>query len=219
MPRPDRMLRQAGLAFGLALFAFARGNPWPSQPAIPIQRLIGASETSTPDPELPTASPTGTLSPSPSDEVSSTPTPGLTPSLTPEEPPSSPTPSDSPTSTAVDPSPTATATLTTTPIPTPSETATPSASPTAPTPFAPQAVLINEIAWAGTIASANDEWIELHNPGPDPIDLTGWRLSDSGDISFTLSGRKLKGGFTLVRLKRGDGEWLLTSSFGVNESR
>ena len=188
MPRPDRMLRQAGLAFGLALFAFARGNPWPSQPAIPIQRLIGASETSTPNPELPTASPTGTLSPSPSDEVSSTPTPGLTPSLTPEEPPSSPTPSDSPTSTAVDPSPTATATLTTTPIPTPSETATPSASPTAPTPFAPQAVLINEIAWAGTIASANDEWIELHNPGPDPIDLTGWRLSDSGDISFTLSG-------------------------------
>lgn len=48
--------------------------------------------------------------------------------------------------------------------------------------------MINEIAWAGTVASANDEWIELHNPGPDPIDLTGWRLSDSGDISFTLSG-------------------------------
>lgn len=48
--------------------------------------------------------------------------------------------------------------------------------------------MINEIAWAGTIASANDEWIELHNPGPDPIDLAGWRLSDGGDINVSLSG-------------------------------
>jgi hypothetical protein len=49
-------------------------------------------------------------------------------------------------------------------------------------------VLINEVAWAGTQASSNDEWIELWNPGPDPIDLTGWTLTDGGDLTVTFSG-------------------------------
>jgi hypothetical protein len=57
-----------------------------------------------------------------------------------------------------------------------------------PTPYPPQALLINEIAWAGTVASANDEWIELHNPGSVPIELSGWTLSDSGDLNISLSG-------------------------------
>jgi bifunctional non-homologous end joining protein LigD len=30
-----------------------------------------------------------------------------------------------------------------------------------------------------------------------------------GKLAFTLNGRKLKGGFALVRLRRGDGDWLL----------
>jgi hypothetical protein len=59
-------------------------------------------------------------------------------------------------------------------------------------------VLINEIAWAGTLASANDEWIELHNPGPQPTDLDGWRLSDGGDIGFYLSGGIAPFGFFLL---------------------
>jgi uncharacterized repeat protein (TIGR01451 family) len=37
-------------------------------------------------------------------------------------------------------------------------------------------VLINEVAWAGTAASVNDEWIELYNPGSNPINLSGWVL-------------------------------------------
>jgi len=37
-------------------------------------------------------------------------------------------------------------------------------------------VMINEIAWAGTAASANDEWIELYNAGEEPVDLSGWTL-------------------------------------------
>jgi hypothetical protein len=49
-------------------------------------------------------------------------------------------------------------------------------------------VLINEVAWGGTLASPHDEWIELHNPGASSIDLAGWRLSDGGDISIRLSG-------------------------------
>ena len=48
--------------------------------------------------------------------------------------------------------------------------------------------MINEIAWAGTLASAHDEWIELHNPGSQSIDLNDWVLTDGGDINVSLSG-------------------------------
>jgi len=36
--------------------------------------------------------------------------------------------------------------------------------------------VISEIAWAGAAADPTAEWIELVNPGSEPIDLTGWRL-------------------------------------------
>ncbi len=56
----------------------------------------------------------------------------------------------------------------------PTLTPTPSASPT-PTDSEspPPAIRINEIAWAGTAASAFDEWIELANLGDDPVALGG----------------------------------------------
>jgi hypothetical protein len=63
-----------------------------------------------------------------------------------------------------------------------------------PTPFVEptnvpqQAVLINEIAWSGTLASSSDEWIELHNPRELAVSLAGWRLTDGADISISLSG-------------------------------
>jgi hypothetical protein len=37
-------------------------------------------------------------------------------------------------------------------------------------------VVINEVAWGGTAASASDEWLELYNHGESPADLTGWTL-------------------------------------------
>ncbi|MGC8963588.1 MAG: Ig-like domain-containing protein, partial [Candidatus Bipolaricaulaceae bacterium] len=37
-------------------------------------------------------------------------------------------------------------------------------------------VVIHEIAWAGTEASAEDQWIELLNVTDQPVDLSGWRL-------------------------------------------
>jgi hypothetical protein len=37
-------------------------------------------------------------------------------------------------------------------------------------------VIISEIAWAGTFASSEDEWIEIRNVGGTPVDLTGWVL-------------------------------------------
>jgi len=60
-------------------------------------------------------------------------------------------------------------------------------------------VIINEIAWMGTLASANDEWIELFNDGSDAVDLSGWSLAaDDGEPSITLSGTIDAGGFFLL---------------------
>lgn len=40
------------------------------------------------------------------------------------------------------------------------------------------AVVINEIAWAGSLDNSNDEWIELYNPGSQSVDLSGWMIID-----------------------------------------
>jgi hypothetical protein len=66
------------------------------------------------------------------------------------------------------------------------------------TPFPPLSVLINEVAWAGTRTSANDEWIELHNPRAEEIDLANWTLTDGGDIDLTLAGTISGHGFFLL---------------------
>jgi len=50
-------------------------------------------------------------------------------------------------------------------------------------------VVINEIAWMGTRASSNDEWIELYNTTKEPIDLNGWTLKASdGTPQINLAG-------------------------------
>jgi len=41
----------------------------------------------------------------------------------------------------------------------------------------PPAVIINELAWAGSSASSDDEWIELKNTTPKDIDLAGWQIT------------------------------------------
>jgi hypothetical protein len=88
---------------------------------------------------------------------------------------------------------------TTTPIPEPTPTPTPTIDPElTPTPFAPQTILINEIAWAGTLASSNDEWIELFNPSNQLINLEGWMLTDGNDIRISLSGTISASGFYLL---------------------
>lgn len=37
-------------------------------------------------------------------------------------------------------------------------------------------MILSEIAWAGTAADPNDEWIELANLGDEPVALSGWVL-------------------------------------------
>lgn len=49
------------------------------------------------------------------------------------------------------------------------------------------AISFSEVAWMGNVDSANYEWIELHNDG-DAVDVTGWTVSDAGNLSIELAG-------------------------------
>lgn len=160
--------------------------------------------TTVPSPSLtPTETPTSTPLP-PAD--TSTPLPAPTETLTPE-PVSTNTSTPTSTSTVL-PTGTATATVTleTTTLTTtleaatvaPTETATLTATPTPDlsslvsssiTALAmPEDVVINEVAWSGTAASANHEWLELYNTTALTVALTGWVITNTGSISIPLSG-------------------------------
>ncbi len=68
-------------------------------------------------------------------------------------------------------------------------------------------VVINEIAWMGTNASANDEWIELRNTSPKDISLSGWKFlfaknassTPDGEIAFEDGDMLSAGGFLLLK--------------------
>ncbi len=64
-----------------------------------------------------------------------------------------------------------------------------------------QNVIINEVAWMGTLNSYNDEWIELYNQENYPIDLGGWILeTEDKGINIILNGViKAKSYFLLER--------------------
>jgi phosphatidylserine/phosphatidylglycerophosphate/cardiolipin synthase-like enzyme len=50
-------------------------------------------------------------------------------------------------------------------------------------------VVVNEIAWMGTLNSYSDEWIELHNNSSQDITLDGWHLNATdGTPSIALNG-------------------------------
>lgn len=60
-----------------------------------------------------------------------------------------------------------------------------------------EAVLINEVAWAGTNASSADEYFELK--GPPGLDLTSWRLEAvDGSPAISLTGVISTTGFYLL---------------------
>ncbi|MCB0118375.1 MAG: lamin tail domain-containing protein, partial [Anaerolineales bacterium] len=64
-------------------------------------------------------------------------------------------------------------------------------------------VILNEIAWGGTGASSEDEWIELYNPSDSSITITGWKIrknscGSSGTDYISLSGSVSKGGYFLL---------------------
>lgn len=95
-------------------------------------------------------------------------------------------------------SPGATSTPTFAPTPTSTATLTPTRT-TTPTPAVSMAIIINEVAWMGTAANANHEWIELHNPSTTAIDISGWKLTTSDNtLSIPLSGIIPAGGYFLL---------------------
>ncbi len=50
-------------------------------------------------------------------------------------------------------------------------------------------IIISEVAWAGTLHSPSDEWVELYNSGQNAVDIAGWTLADSsGDLFVELAG-------------------------------
>lgn len=62
-----------------------------------------------------------------------------------------------------------------------------------------QPIVINEIAWAGTSASAFDEWIELYNHSPYDINLSNVLLTaHDGAPSIQLSGIATTSSFYLI---------------------
>ena len=60
-------------------------------------------------------------------------------------------------------------------------------------------VVINEVAWMGAKAQANDEWIELYNKTDFDIDLSGWTLeSRNKALSVALAGVISSRGYFLL---------------------
>ncbi len=62
-----------------------------------------------------------------------------------------------------------------------------------------QNLIINEVAWMGTVNSANDEWMEFKNISGGDIDLDGYQVIDLGEqIKIQLTGKLPAGGFYLL---------------------
>lgn len=59
-------------------------------------------------------------------------------------------------------------------------------------------VVINEIAWMGTLDDSNDEWLELYNNTDQEIDLLNWYIEDDDSSKYTLSGKIEAHGFFLI---------------------
>ncbi|MCJ7511903.1 MAG: lamin tail domain-containing protein, partial [Anaerolineales bacterium] len=147
-----------------------------SEPPAPEDSELSdfVGETTIPSPTLlpsPSGTPTSLETPTPAATEGSTMTPTATASAS-----SPPTPSSTPTGLET-PTPTPTPTETSTPTPTSTSTPSPTVPLSLARAFPAGAVWINEVAWAGTLASSSDEWIELYNPGSEAIDLSGWRLT------------------------------------------
>lgn len=80
-----------------------------------------------------------------------------------------------------------------------------------PVPVLGAGVIINEIAWMGTVpkagesaqAAANNEWLELFNSSPAPVSLDGWKITaGDGMPDIHLSGVITAGSYFL--LERGN---------------
>jgi hypothetical protein len=195
--RPARAVLLAGLIFFLSAFSFPGRKgamPW-------LDNTPGTVPAFTETPSTPTQSPIPSLTYTPSESTTEEPTPSPIPSETPN-PSSTIQPTYTPPlSETAPPSPTPTNTLSLTPSPANTEV---------PRTYPSLSVLINEVAWAGTVASSSDEWIELLNTTDENINLSGWILTDGDALQLHLQGTIAPNSFFL--LERTDDETVLNVS-------
>lgn len=65
-------------------------------------------------------------------------------------------------------------------------------------PTNPSSVVINEVAWAGTKANSDHEWIELFNPLQTNVDLAGWELRVNAS-AYALAGTIPANGYFVLQ--------------------
>lgn len=64
--------------------------------------------------------------------------------------------------------------------------------------IAAASVGISEVAWMGSSASANHEWIEIYNSGTDSVSVDGWTITDSNTLLITLAGSVSAGTYAVL---------------------
>jgi len=74
------------------------------------------------------------------------------------------------------------------------------------------AVSISEVAWMGSVSSANHEWIELYNPG-EAVSVDGWTLSDGMNLTITLAGTIPAAAYVVLERNRSDGQFIIQPPF------
>jgi hypothetical protein len=47
-------------------------------------------------------------------------------------------------------------------------------------------ILINEVMYDPECVDRQNEWVELYNPTPQPVDVVGWRLNDNSSSSHSI---------------------------------
>ena len=201
----DNELMQAGL---FALLPFEGQTDWPLQepPAAspnppPAGEVLGETTLPQPGPRAPLP-PAASLPPAfslpPAENIANPPI--EEPIGPPETPTVEPGPSEEP---QPEPGPEPPAEP---PAPPPSPPGGGGSGP--PPPFEPPLahVRINEVAWAGTVASGTHEWLELRNEEDAEVDLAGWTLvgydendpEDSPGVEIPLSHTIAIGGLFLI---------------------
>ncbi len=69
-----------------------------------------------------------------------------------------------------------------------------------PTPPARPPVILSELQYHPSSSADSGDWFELHNPGTEPVDLTGWILRDATDsnVAVVPGGVVAPGGYAVL---------------------
>src|SRR6267142_6454297 len=59
-------------------------------------------------------------------------------------------------------------------------------------------VLINEVMYHPNSTNPLEEWVELYNPGPTNVNLSGWQITKSLQFTFPTNSSIPAGGFVVV---------------------